>query len=78
MLVPAPEVTSLWQRIYQIANSEFPALGMKLPKEKGSNSSWVVFKADLPPRVTIDWKITKATVELSFWGGRLACCRGHR
>lgn len=27
------------------------------------------FKADLPPRVTIDWKIIKAIVDLTFWSG---------
>ena len=62
-------MTSLWDRIYRIANAEFPDLGMKPPKAKGSNSNWVIFKADLAPRVTIDWKISKATVELSFWKG---------
>ena len=67
-LVPAPEVTELWQRIHRIADSEFPALAMRAPGEKGSGSVWVVFKADLPPKVTIDWKITGGTVDLSFWG----------
>jgi hypothetical protein len=67
-LVPAPKVTELWQRIHRIADSEFPALAMRKPGEKGGGSVWVVFKADLPPKVTIDWKITAGTVDLSFWG----------
>jgi hypothetical protein len=70
-LVPAAEVTSLWHRIHRIASTEFPALGMKRPKDKGSNSHWVIFKADLPAWITIDWKITKATVDLSFWKGAM-------
>lgn len=69
VLIPAPEVTSFWHRIHRIASREFPALGMKQPNDKGSNSSWVIFKGALPLQVTIDWKITKATVDLSFWQG---------
>jgi hypothetical protein len=42
---------------------------MAPPSDKGSQSKWIIFKADLPPRVIIDWKITKATVDLSFWKG---------
>ncbi|MBA8907488.1 PD-(D/E)XK nuclease family protein [Aminobacter ciceronei] len=72
ILVEAPAVTSLWERIYRIASSEFPALEMKPPSGKGSNSSWVIFKGALPPKVTIDWKIKKATVDLSFWPGASA------
>ncbi|MBZ9774021.1 PD-(D/E)XK nuclease family protein [Mesorhizobium sp. CO1-1-8] len=71
VLVEAPAVTSLWQRIYEIASSEYPTLEMKRPNDKGSNSSWVIFKGSLPPKVTIDWKIKKATVDLSFWPGAL-------
>ncbi|MER8650976.1 hypothetical protein [Mesorhizobium sp. M0586] len=71
ILVEAPAVTSLWDRIFQIANTEYPILDMKRPGGKGSNSNWVVFKGTLPPKVTIDWKIKKATVDLSFWPGAL-------
>jgi len=66
-MVPVEEVGALWCRIFDIASSDFPALGMKPPGEKGGNSNWVLFKADLPPKVSIDWKITKRSVELSFW-----------
>ncbi len=67
VLSPVAEVGNLWARIYNIASREFPQLNMSPPKEKGSQSKWIIFKADLPPRVTIDWKITQATVDLSFW-----------
>ena len=66
-MVPSEEASDLWTRIYNIARSEFPALQMAPPAKKGSQSKWLIFKADLPPRVTIDWKITKGTVDLSFW-----------
>jgi len=69
LLAPDFQVTDLWTRIYRIASVEFPSLGMAPPSDKGSQSKWIIFKADLPPRVTIDWKITKATVDLSFWKG---------
>jgi serine/threonine protein kinase len=62
-------VGNLWVRIYRIAKTEFPELKMDPPGEKGAQSKWLIFKADLPPRVTIDWKITKATMDLSFWKG---------
>jgi hypothetical protein len=68
-LTPAPKVTNVWERIYNIALQEFPLLQMPAPSAKGSQSKWIIFKADLPPRITIDWKITKAVVDLSFWKG---------
>ena len=68
-LTPAPEVTNVWERVYNIALKEFPSLQMPAPSAKGSQSKWIIFKADLPPRITIDWKITKVAVELSFWKG---------
>jgi hypothetical protein len=68
-MVPVLEVGDLWDRVYQIAKVEFPELKMNPPGEKGAQSKWIIFKADLPPRVTIDWKITKATIDLSFWKG---------
>lgn len=71
-LTPSADVSALWQRIYLMATTHFPDLKMEVPTEKGSQSKWVVFKGDLPPRITIDWKITKATVELSFWKGAQA------
>ncbi|WP_354129866.1 hypothetical protein [Bradyrhizobium sp. RT3b] len=40
---------------------------MKPPGKKGSESIWISFKARLPPNITIDWKITKSVVDLSFW-----------
>lgn len=67
VLAPVEAVTDLWDRIYKMARSDFPELQMKVPGEKGSHSNWVIFKANLPPRITIDWKIGRATVELSFW-----------
>jgi hypothetical protein len=69
VMVPVVDVGNLWERIYQIAKAEFPELKMNPPGEKGAQSKWIIFKADLPPRVTIDWKITKATIDLSFWKG---------
>jgi len=66
-LAPVPEVGNLWQRIFAIARREFPGLEMAEPSDKGSQSKWIIFKADLPSKITIDWKITKASVELSFW-----------
>ena len=68
-LTPVAEIGELWLRIYAIASSKFPALQMKHPGEKGLGSHWVLFKADLPPRITIDWKIKQGTVDLSFWKG---------
>ncbi|MCK1624628.1 PD-(D/E)XK nuclease family protein [Bradyrhizobium sp. 160] len=56
MVIPAPNVTAMWQRIYEIARAEFPALGMKAPTDKGEQSWWVIFKGNLPPRITVDWK----------------------
>ena len=29
----------------------------------------VIFKADLPARITIDWKIKNGVIDLSFWKG---------
>jgi len=66
-LEPVAEVSALWDRIYQIANTEYPELAMRPPGAKGAYSSWLIFKADLPPNVTIDWKITSGVVDLSFW-----------
>jgi hypothetical protein len=66
---PIVEVGNLWDRIYRIASADFPELKMKPPGQKGAQSKWLIFKADLPARVTIDWKITKATMDLSFWKG---------
>jgi hypothetical protein len=70
-LVPNTEVTSFWARVYGIASTEFSELKMTAPSEKGSKSSWIIFKAGLPPRITIDWKITDAAVDLSIWRGAL-------
>jgi hypothetical protein len=69
IMVPSQAASRLWQRIYRIASGEFPQLRMPVPTDKGSQSKWVIFKANLPPRITIDWKISKATVDLSFWKG---------
>ncbi|TGV61070.1 hypothetical protein EN784_01335 [bacterium M00.F.Ca.ET.141.01.1.1] len=66
------DMTTLWKRIYETASKEHPELAMKSPGPKGAGSNWVIFKADLPPKVTIDWKITKAKVDLSFWPGASA------
>jgi len=69
IMAPVVEVGALWERIYRMATTEFSELNMNPPGEKGAQSKWLVFKANLPPRVTIDWKITKATMDLSFWKG---------
>lgn len=66
-LVPAREVSALWERIYRIASSEFSVLAMRPPGEKGSQSAWVIFKGELPAKVTLDWQIKRGTVDLSFW-----------
>lgn len=71
ILIPAPQVTNFWTCVYRIASAEFPALQMPLPSEKGSQSKWISFKAGLLSRITIDWKITAATVDLSLWKGAL-------
>jgi len=67
MVIPSPEVATMWQRIYEIARTEFPLLGMKGPTDKGENSWWLIFKGNLPSRITIDWKIRNGVVDLSFW-----------
>jgi hypothetical protein len=68
-VIPAPEVTTMWQRVYEIARTEFQALRMKAPTDKGANSWWLIFKGDLPSRITIDWKVKNGVVDLSFWKG---------
>lgn len=68
-MIPVPEITRFWNRVYEIAQQQYPVLKMSLPGEKGQNSAWMIFKADLPSRITIDWKVRKNTVELSFWPG---------
>lgn len=62
-------VTDLWERIYLISREEFPELGMKAPGIKRTASDWVVWKAGLPPHVSLDWKIRSACVDLSFLKG---------
>jgi hypothetical protein len=69
ILTPSVEVTSMWERIFDLANNEFPLLRMKAPNSKGGQSWWVIFKADLPARITIDWKIKNGVIDLSFWKG---------
>jgi hypothetical protein len=69
VMLPDPEVGQLWQRIYGIASTELPLLRMKEPGTKGGQSKWVTLKIDLPNRVTIDWKISRGIVDLSFWKG---------
>lgn len=66
---PDEIVGEFWSRVYRIASEEFPDLRMKSPGDKGSHSSWLIFKGDLPARITIDWKVEKGTVGLSFWKG---------
>jgi hypothetical protein len=61
--------SNFWERVYQIASSEFPDLKMRAPSKKGSQSKWIIFKAGLPARITIDWKITMDAVDLSYWKG---------
>jgi len=70
-MAPVPEVGDLWQRIFEIASREFPDLEMAAPSDKGSQSKWIIFKADLPAKITIDWKITSPSIELSFWPGAI-------
>jgi hypothetical protein len=69
IIIPAPEVTSMWQRVYEIARTEFPQLAMKAPSHKGRHSWWLIFKGNLPSRITIDWKVKTGFVDLSFWNG---------
>lgn len=69
IMMPSEAVGELWRRIYGIAKVEFPELKMPVPSEKGGQSRWVIFKANLPAKITIDWKIPKAMVDLSFWKG---------
>ena len=70
-MVPVAEVGDLWGRIFEIASTEFPELKMTAPTQKGGQSKWIIFKAGLPSKITIDWKITKPSVELSFWPGAM-------
>jgi hypothetical protein len=67
MIIPAPQVTGVWRRVFEIADKEFPLLRMKPPTAKGADSWWLVFKGDLPPNITIDWKVRRGTIDLSFW-----------
>jgi PD-(D/E)XK nuclease superfamily len=67
VVIPAPQVTTMWQRIFEIAEKEFPLLKMKAPTEKGGASWWLIFKGDLPANITIDWKVRQGSVDLSFW-----------
>jgi hypothetical protein len=67
--IPEPEVTTMWERIYGIARTEFPLLRMKEPTSKGKDSWWLCFKGNLPSLVTIDWKVKNGFVDLSFWNG---------
>jgi hypothetical protein len=69
IVIPAPAVTAMWLRIYEIARTEYPLLGMKAPSDKGGNSWWLIFKGNLPPNVTVDWKVNKGFIDLSFWNG---------
>jgi len=69
IVIPALKVTNMWQQIYEIARTEFPKLGMKKPTDKGENSWWLIFKGNLPSRVTVDWKVKNGIVDLSFWKG---------
>jgi hypothetical protein len=69
IIIPAPQVTTMWQRVFEIAEKEFPLLRMKPPTEKGADSWWLVFKGDLPPYITIDWKVRRGMLDLSFWSG---------
>ncbi len=71
ILTPAPQVSDFWTRVFQIARNEHPELEMLQPKEKGAQSKWIIFKPGLLNRVTIDWKITQGTVDLSFWPNAL-------
>jgi hypothetical protein len=61
MIIPAPHVTGMWQRVFEIADKEFPMLRMKPPTAKGADS--------LPPNITIYWKVRRGTLDLSFWNG---------
>ena len=69
IVTPAPAVTGLWQRVFEIARVHYPELRMPAPTDKGASSYWFIFKPGLPPRITIDWKLRKGTVGLSFWKG---------
>jgi hypothetical protein len=67
VLIPREAASNFWKRVFEIAQNGFPELKMKTPGEKGSYSYWVSFKADLPPNIVIDWKVTQSVVDLSFW-----------
>jgi hypothetical protein len=60
-------VTELWVRVHQIVDREFKILGMKSLGRKGATSNWIIWKANLPPRVTLDWNIRLGAVELISW-----------
>jgi len=65
-VVPDSEVTTLWHRVAAISREEFPELRFQAGGDKGTNSSWIVFKSDLPPNVQIDWKVRAGRLELNF------------
>ncbi len=67
VLATAEDVTTLWTRVYGIASTGYTDLRMDHPGNRKSGSIWISFKAGLPPNITIDWKITMAVVDLSFW-----------
>lgn len=67
ILIPAEVMTDFWTRVYKFASERFPELMMAPPGPKGNGSTWIIFKATLPKRITIDWKFQKGTVDLSFW-----------
>jgi hypothetical protein len=69
IIIPAPQVTVMWRRVFEVAERNFPLLKMKPPTEKTADFWWLLFKADLPPNITIDWKVRTGTIDLSFWSG---------
>ena len=44
LLTPVAEVGDFWMRVHEVAKHEYPGLQMPSPKEKGSQSKWIIFK----------------------------------
>jgi hypothetical protein len=69
VLIDPAEVTAFWHRVFDIASNKHPELRMLPPGEKTSYSAWIHFKANLPPNITIDWRIPNGMVLIAFWTG---------
>lgn len=63
------EITSRFHReFYEFLTRRYPRLQMRKPGNKGSNSNWIVIKGvGFPKGVTLNYKLGKRTIDLSFF-----------